>query len=253
MVLATLTCFATSVSGQQSELQQVESNLRNVNTQFATANVLVIRELTSEQLPGLYEVTIDGQSLIVNKAGTRAIAGEVYDLQNMLNLTKAEKQKGQLVVVKQEIAKLNKQDFVTYPATDETIGKMYVFTDTTCGYCKKLHKEIKDYQTAGIEVNYIPYPRSQLLDGNVPYEKMKQVMCAKDKLDAMTKIKAGTDNDEFVKDSYNSACIESVKRGQLAGINVGLEGTPFIYLSDAKVQIIAGYQPSSAIINLFQK
>ncbi|MFT5276696.1 MAG: thiol:disulfide interchange protein DsbC [Glaciecola sp.] len=252
-LFAVLSCFSSILLAQGSDLRKVENNLRKANAQFEAATVNVVRELSAENFPGLYEARIDGQSLIVTKDGTRAIVGEVFDLQNMVNLTRKEMQKGQLGLVQQEIAKLSENDFVTYPASGETIGKLYVFSDTTCGYCKKLHKEVKDYQSAGIEVNYIPYPRSQLIDGEPAFENLKQIMCASDKLDAMDRIKAGTDEGDFVKTTYEASCVDSVRKGQLAGRTVGLEGTPFMYLSEGNVQIIPGYQPSERIIDMFQK
>ncbi len=42
-------------------------------------------------------------------------------------------------------------------------------------------------------------------------------------------------------------------KGKVAGQNVGLEGTPFMYLSKGDIQIIPGYQPSEKIIPLFIK
>lgn len=253
VVFFTLGCISGGLLAQEDNLKVVELNLKKANPNFASATVVVIRELSSENLPGLYEASIDGQSLVVTKDGTRAIVGEVYDLQNMVNLTRIEKQKGQIGLVQNEIAKLNEEDFVIYSASSPKIGELYIFSDTTCGYCKKLHKEIGDYQAAGIEVKYIPYPRSALVDGELAFENLKQVMCADDKPMAMTKIKAGTDNGEFVKDNYAEACVESVRKGQMAGRMVGLEGTPFMYLSEGDMRIIPGYQPSNRIIALFEK
>jgi len=253
LVIAAITCFASITNAQQSDLEQVESNLRSVNKQFGNARIVVVRELSEVKFPGLYEATVDGQSLVVSKDGTMAIVGDVFDLQNMVNLTRIAKQKGQADVVEQEIAKLSDNDLVIYPAKGESIGQLYVFSDTTCGYCKKLHLEVEDYQNAGIDVKYIPYPRSQLVDGELAFENMKQVMCAKDKPDAMTKIKAGTDNGEFVKESYPKECVESIRKGQDAGRNVGLEGTPFMYLSKGATRIIPGYQSSRNVIPLFSK
>jgi thiol:disulfide interchange protein DsbC len=253
LVIAAISCFASITNAQQSELEQVEKNLRSVNTQFGRASIVVVRELSDVKFPGLYEATVDGQSLVVSKDGTMAIVGDVFDLQNMVNLTRVEKQKGQADTIEQEIATLSDNDLVIYPAKGKSIGQLYVFSDTTCGYCKKLHLEVEDYQNAGIDVKYIPYPRSQLVDGEPAFENMKQVMCAKDKLDAMTKIKAGTDNGEFVKESYAEECVQSIRKGQVAGRNVGLEGTPFMYLTKGDTRIIPGYQSSKIIISLFTK
>jgi thiol:disulfide interchange protein DsbC len=253
VVIAAISCFASITNAQQSELQQVESNLRSVNTQFGKARIVVVRELSDVKFPGLYEATVDGQSLVVSKDGTMAIVGDVFDLQNMVNLTRIAKQKGQADAVEQEIAKLSDNDLVIYPAKGKSIGQLYVFSDTTCGYCKKLHLEVEDYQNAGIDVKYIPYPRSQLVDGEPAFENMKQVMCAKNKANAMTKIKAGTDNGKFIKESYPEECVESIRKGRAAGRNVGLEGTPFMYLSKGDTRVIPGYQSSRIIISLFNQ
>lgn len=252
-LLATLSVFATLACAQQSDLDQVATNIKAANARFADASVVVLRELSDEKLPDLYEARLDGQSIIVTKDGTRAIIGELFDLKNMLNLTRIEKQKGQVALVEQEIARLTEADFVTYPAKTELVGQLYIFSDTTCGYCRKLHLEVEDYQNAGIEVKYIPYPRSELVAGEPAFEYMKQVMCAVDKAKAMTEIKAGTDDGKYVRENYAASCIESIRKGRVAGENVGLEGTPFMYLSKGGMQIIPGYQPSSTIISIFNQ
>ncbi|MFQ3249742.1 DsbC family protein [Glaciecola sp.] len=252
LFLLTLAFFATHLSAQQDDLKVVENNIKQANDKLANANIVVVRELSEHQLPGLYEVRLDGRTLVVTKDGTKAIIGEVFDLQKMINLTRVEQQKSQVVLVEKELTKMTKNDFVTYPAKGETVGKLYVFSDTTCGYCKKMHLEVENYQNAGIEVNYIPYPRNRLVDGDPAFERMKQVMCASNRTEAMTRIKAGTDNDDYVKNSYDPSCVETVLKGRAAGERIGLEGTPFMYLSKGEMQIIPGYQPSSAVISFFK-
>ena len=232
-------------------LAEVEANLQVANARFANANIVIHRELSALGLPGLYEASLDGQGLVVTADGQTAIVGDVFSLSTMTNLTRLEKQKGQVVLAKQEIAKLDESDFVTYPANGKRIGQLYVFSDTTCGYCKKLHKEVEEYQQAGIEVKYIPYPRSALMDGEPAFERLKQVMCAEDKRIAMTEIKEGTDNGAYVKESYADSCVDSIRKGQLAGRKVGLQGTPLMYLVGADIQIIPGYQAAENVISLF--
>ena len=39
---------------------------------------------------------------------------------------------------------------------------MTVFTDIDCGYCRKLHTQISDYNKAGISVEYLFFPRAGL-------------------------------------------------------------------------------------------
>ena len=233
-------------------LAEVKANVEAANVRFGGANIVVHRELSDLDLPGLYEASIDGQALVVTSDGKTAIVGDVFSLSTMTNLTRLEKQKGQALLVEQEIAKLDESDFVTYPVSGKKVGQLYVFSDTTCGYCKKLHREIENYQQAGIEVKYIPYPRSALMDGEPAFERMKQVMCAEDKTVAMTEIKAGTDNGAYAKDAYADTCVDSIRKGQMAGRKVGLEGTPLMYLVGADIQIIPGYQASENVISLFK-
>jgi thiol:disulfide interchange protein DsbC len=252
LLLLTMSFFACAVSAQQEDLKVVENNIKQANAKLANANVVVVRELSEHQLPGLYEVRLDGRTLVVTKDGSKAIIGEVFDLQKMINLTRVEQQKSQAVLVEKELAKMTEKDFVTYPANGETIGKLYVFSDTTCGYCRKMHLEVQSYQNAGIEVKYIPYPRNRLVDGDPAFESMKQVMCASNKTEAMTRIKADSDNGDYVQDNYDSACVDSVLKGRLAGERIGLEGTPFMYLSKGEMQIVPGYRPASDVIPYFK-
>lgn len=242
----------TGIVDKNLSLDEVKANLAAANVRFGGANIVVHRELSELNLPGLYEASIDGQALVVTSDGKTAIVGDVFSLSTMTNLTRLEKQKGQVVLAEQEIAKLDESDFVTYPVSGTKVGQLYVFSDTTCGYCKKLHLEIENYQQAGIEVKYIPYPRSALMDGEPAFERMKQVMCAEDKTKAMTEIKAGTDNGAYVKESYPDSCVDSIRKGQLAGRKVGLKGTPLMYLVGTDIQIIPGYQASENVISLFK-
>lgn len=54
-----------------------------------------------------------------------------------------------------------------------------VFTDVDCGYCRKLHKQIGDYNARGIKVRYLLFPRSG--PDTESWTKAEQVMCAKDR------------------------------------------------------------------------
>ena len=36
---------------------------------------------------------------------------------------------------------------ITYAAEDEKV-EVYVFTDITCGYCRKLHRHIDEYMSS---------------------------------------------------------------------------------------------------------
>ena len=197
-------------------------------------------------LPGLLQVQTNRGLFYTSKDGKYFIAGRMFDIDaGMVNMTEKA-----LANIRIDGVKEFKDSMIVFPAENEKY-KITVFTDTTCGYCKKLHKEVEEYQQAGIEVKYIPYPRSALMDGEPAFGRLKQVMCAEDKRVAMTEIKEGTDNGAYVKESYADSCVDSIRKGQLAGRKVGLQGTPLMYLVGADIQIIPGYQAAENVISLF--
>jgi thiol:disulfide interchange protein DsbC len=217
------------------------------NGRFANSNISVIREVPTPSLKGFYEITLDGQPMIVHKNGVDAIVGDLYNLDTMINTSAAKRTERMASVAKKEIDSLSEDTFVTFAPKSEKIGTMYVFTDSTCGYCKKLHAEIDELQSGGVEVKYIPYPRGGAQEGSAGYEQAKQYMCATDIKQAMTDIKAGTDDGKYVSQSgYDPKCVSTVTRGLAAGAAIGMSGTPFIYLSSGEA--IPGYQPAASII-----
>ncbi len=51
---------------------------------------------------------------------------------------------------------------INWPAENKKID-LYVFSDPTCGYCRKLHQSIPQLNQAGISVHYFMYPRDMPL------------------------------------------------------------------------------------------
>ena len=50
---------------------------------------------------------------------------------------------------------------IVYKAPNEK-HSITVFTDISCGYCRKLHRELNDLLDAGITVKYLAFPRGGL-------------------------------------------------------------------------------------------
>ncbi len=112
-----------------------------------------------------------------------------------------------------------------------------VFTDITCGYCRKLHHEMDQYNDAGITVRYLAFPRGGLRSKS--YNDMVSVWCAKDQQSAMTDAKNG----ESVE---NSQCANAVAQQYNFGQQIGVGGTPNIILPDGS--LIGGYQPAQQLL-----
>jgi thiol:disulfide interchange protein DsbC len=169
-------------------------------------------------LPGYRQVLIGSQIVYVSDDGKYMLQGTLYDVQNKHDLTASRlavdhKRKVDAVPVSKRV--------VFAPAKPKY--KVTVFTDLDCGYCRKLHSQIADYNKLGIEVDYLFFPRSGL---NSPsYDKAVSVWCAKDRNAAFTAAKAG-------KTPAPAKCDNPVAEEYKLGAQVGVDGTPSVYAPD---------------------
>jgi thiol:disulfide interchange protein DsbC len=115
----------------------------------------------------------------------------------------------------------------------------YVFTDIDCGYCRKLHSEIKQYLDAGIEVRYLFYPRSG--EGSDSYNKAVNVWCAENRTQALTQAKKGEPVPE-------KACDNPVSKHMALGTAMGASGTPMIVTE--KGSVLPGYVPAAQLLQV---
>jgi thiol:disulfide interchange protein DsbC len=117
-----------------------------------------------------------------------------------------------------------------------------VFTDITCGYCRKMHGQMADYNARGITFKYLAYPRSGINDrfGNLSqgYKDLRSIWCSDDSSKAMTMAKSGNKVEDKV-------CETSIEAQFDFGRKVGVNGTPAMILSNGTM--IPGYQPPAKL------
>lgn len=251
---ASTTAFAqeTPVVQGSTEFNQVEQNIRNINNGFfKDYPIKVMRE--APNLKGFYEASIGGNNVVVSLDAKTAVLGDVFDFSEMKNLSAEYRDGFVLERAKDQITKLQNEGypFLKYSTTKtEKLGTMFVFSDVTCGYCQKLHAEIQTYLDAGIDVEYIIYPRVRIAQGAPAYEKSKQIMCADKPEAAFTEIKLGTDGGKYVKESYSEQCVAQLNKGINAGAEIAFDGTPYVYLSNGTS--VAGYAPADVMVSKFK-
>lgn len=124
---------------------------------------------------------------------------------------------------------------ITFKAKEEK-HVISVFTDITCGYCRKFHNEIDELNEKGITVQYLAFPRSGLNSQN--YNDMVSVWCAENPQQALTDAKAGND-------VASASCSNKVAEQYMLGQKLGVNGTPNIVLPDGS--LIPGYQPAELL------
>jgi thiol:disulfide interchange protein DsbC len=116
---------------------------------------------------------------------------------------------------------------------------VYVFTDIDCGYCRKLHSEIDQYLTEGIEIRYLFFPRAG--EGSDSYKKAVSVWCADDRNTALTKAKRGDTIEE-------RQCDNPVDQHLTLGTQMGAAGTPMLVTE--KGNILPGYVPAGQLAKI---
>lgn len=201
-----------------------------------TLNVDVI-SMQDSPIPGLYQALTNRGVLYINQDGTKLFHGNLYDLdKGMKNLTEAAMAGPRL-----EMMKPLEPNMLVYKAKDEK-HVITVFTDISCGYCRKLHSQMSDYNDLGITIRYLAYPRAGVPSANA--DEMEAVWCAKDPLKAMTEAKAG----EKIKSAKCDAKID--KQFEL-GMAFGVNGTPAIVLEDGS--LIPGYQPPKQLLRTLEQ
>jgi thiol:disulfide interchange protein DsbC len=126
-------------------------------------------------------------------------------------------------------------DVIEYKAKNEKYV-VNIFTDITCGYCRKLHNEMEQYNDLGITVRYLAFPRGGLQAKS--YQDMVSVWCADNPQQAMTEVKNGNQ-------IADKSCETKVAQQYAFGQRMGVSGTPNIVMPDGSV--IPGYQPPAQL------
>ncbi|MEO8364762.1 MAG: DsbC family protein [Pseudoxanthomonas sp.] len=171
-------------------------------------------------LPGFREAIVGGQVVLVSDDGRYLVQGQVLDIESKKELTQgspalAKYRRGLLDSIKVS------DRIVFAPANPKyTID---VFTDVECGYCRKLHSEIAEYNRLGIAIQYMAFPRMGL--GSQDHRDMISVWCASDRKQALTDAKS--DKRIVAKD-----CKSPVDMEYNVGQRLGISGTPAIFAPD---------------------
>ncbi|MFU8830804.1 MAG: DsbC family protein [Wenzhouxiangella sp.] len=182
-------------------------------------------------LPGIVQVRIGGDILYMSEDGRFLLQGRVIDLETQTDLTDA----AMSVLRREQLAGLDSSDFVSFGNGDAAFDVL-VFTDPDCGYCRRLHEQMDEYEAAGIRVNYVAFPRAGV--GSQTYTKMVSVWCADDRQAAMDVAKGGGTPPP-------ATCDNPVQAQYELGKSLGVTGTPSIMTFSG--DIIPGYVPPAQL------
>lgn len=192
-----------------------------------------VDELKPAPIPGLYQLTRDGDIGYVTSDGRYFFGGDLYDIKEGVNLTEASRMDARRVL----LATIPESETVTFsPASPKYT--ITVFTDVDCGYCRKLHSEIKELNRLGVQVRYVFYPQDG--PGSESWKTAEAVWCSANRADALTRAKRG----ETV--TAEDCGPTPVARQYRLGHKLNMRGTPGIYTANG--DYVSGYMPAAQLV-----
>ena len=223
--------FSVSVSASQDNIRE---GLKNILPDGA-----VIELIEPSPIPGIYAVYYgDLQPIYVTQDGSFFIYGDIYkiNINSISNITeKSVAERRKLI-----LQNIPSEELISFKSSNEQFS-VIVFTDVDCGYCRKLHNQINEYNSLGISINYAAFPRSGI--GTSAFTKMVGAWCSDNPKDSMTKLK----NNSTLDISFCEN--QPVSKQYIIGKKLGVDGTPAIFSMDG--EIFPGYiEPEELLLRL---
>lgn len=217
LLINSLVIFSLTILSDEYEIKEKISSILPPGTQ--------IESIEQSDFPDIYKVYYgDVQPLYVSKDGKYFLYGDMFQISSskIINLTATDITKRRMQLMK-DIAK---DELISFLSKNESYS-VTVFTDVDCGYCRKLHKEIKDYNKEGISIHYAAFPRSGI--GTESFTKMVTAWCSEDPKQSITNLKNG-DNLRL-----NFCDSQPVAKHYAIGQKLGISGTPAIISEDGEL------------------
>lgn len=207
-----------------SDKELISAKLENILPADA-----VIESIEPSIFDGIYKVYYgDLQPIYVSQDGNFFIYGDMYQINSnrIINITNEETKSRRVDL----LSSIPSNELITFKSKNE-ISAITVFTDVDCGYCRKLHSQISEYNKVGITVKYAAFPRSGI--GTQTFTRMVGAWCADDPKKVITDLK----NDK--KLNLDFCDDQPIAKHYVIGQKLGISGTPAIITPDG--ELIPGY------------
>lgn len=166
-----------------AEAQQDYAGIRAKITNGIGLSVISVEP---SPIPGLLQAMTNRGLFYISEDGTYLVHGKVFNLDKGLQNETEEA----LSAVRLQGIERFADSLIEFKADNEK-HQVTVFTDTTCGYCRKLHEQMDNYNARGITVRYLAFPRGGVSSDG--FKALVSVWCADDPKQAMTDAKGGRD------------------------------------------------------------
>jgi len=198
-----------------------------------------VQDISFSDERNLYVINVgDIQPIYMLPDGEHIILGDIFNISEGEAQSTTEKDKDIFRKNKLITSNLETIDFL---AKKEKYS-LTVFTDVDCGFCRKFHNEIDQYNNLGISIKYLAFPRAGI--DSESYTKMVSAWCSDQADLSITLLK---DNKSIPSNSCENSVAEQFELGRTLGIT----GTPALITQSGK--LLPGYVPAQELLMLLQK
>ncbi len=198
-----------------------------------------VQDISFSDERNLYVINVgDIQPIYMLPDGEHVILGDIFNISEGEAQSTTEKDKDIFRKNKLITSNLETIDFL---AKKEKYS-LTVFTDVDCGFCRKFHNEIDQYNNLGISIKYLAFPRAGI--DSESYTKMVSAWCSDQADLSITLLK---DNKSIPSNSCENSVAEQFELGRTLGIT----GTPALITQSGK--LLPGYVPAQELLMLLQK
>ncbi len=226
---------APALAGDEA-IETIRKNLSQMRPHMA------ITSISKGPVDGIYEVVSGPTLMYITADGKNLIDGSIIDLRSGTNYT--EQAQGKRFHA--ALADLGEDKMLIYrPEKSVDIHRnITVYTDVTCGFCRKLHQELPSLLAAGVSVRYLMYPRAGVNSGS--YRSLESIWCADNPQDAMSIAKNTLPGSVTPKN-----CPNPIREHMALANGMGLRGTPMLLLDSGRV--VSGYRPAPQLIQMLKE
>ena len=229
--------FAFIAFGIFAEKDDMQDLINKIN--LILPDEIKVQDISFSDQRNLYVINVgDIQPIYMLPDGEHVILGDIFNISEGEAQSTTEKDKDIFRKNKLNTSNLETIDFL---AKKEKYS-LTVFTDVDCGFCRKFHNEIDQYNNLGISIKYLAFPRAGI--DSESYTKMVSAWCSDQADLSITLLK---DNKSIPSNSCENSVAEQFELGRTLGIT----GTPALITQSGK--LLPGYVPAQELLMLLQK
>lgn len=225
-LLTLLMCAAVPAHASEADLAAVRNAIASL------APDAQIESIRPSAMPGMYEAVVGGAEVYVSADGKFLMQGALWNVPAKRNLTEDARSARR----KDVLAKVDDSQRIVFSPTKPT-HHVTVFTALDCGYCRKLHEAVQQYNDAGISIEYVLFPRGGLQSPS--YRDSVSVWCADDRKAALTLAKRGEPIEAKM-------CPNPIQQNLELAQKLGISSTPTIVTEDGTA--LLGFVPPDQLL-----